>query len=213
MARVWLIRHGESETNAGLPGGEPGVSPLTELGRRQAVEIADSLAEPPRLIVTSPFLRARQTAEPTIERFPHAEREEWPVQEFTFLGELHGQVTTTATRRPYTEAYWDRADPHHAVNGAESFAGLFTRTQEFLTRLGEREPGPIAVFTHGLFIRAVMWSLLTGITIPDAEAMRGFRTFADTYVVPNGNITELRYTPGKRTPRVVVPLASRFADR
>ncbi|MEV6909829.1 histidine phosphatase family protein [Amycolatopsis sp. NPDC051071] len=213
MARVWLIRHGESETNAGFPGGDPGASPLTELGREQAAEIAEALAEPPRLIVTSPFVRARQTALPTIERFPRADREEWPVQEFTFLGELHGQVTTTETRRPHTEAYWDRADPHHAVNGAESFADLFGRTQEFLKRLGEREPGPIAVFTHGLFIRAVMWSLLTGITTPDSEAMRGFRTFADTYVVPNGNITELRYTPGKRIPRVVVPLASRFADR
>ncbi|AGM09535.1 histidine phosphatase family protein [Amycolatopsis keratiniphila] len=213
MARVWLIRHGESESNAGLPGGEPGASALTELGRRQAAEIAKSLAEPPRLIVTSPFLRARQTAEPTIERFPGAECEEWPVQEFTFLGELHGQVTTTATRKPYTEAYWSRADPHHAVNGAESFAALFDRTQEFLARLGEREPGPIAVFTHGLFIRAVMWSLLTGTTTPDSGAMRRFRTFADTYLVPNGNITELRYTPGKRIPRMVVPLASRFADR
>ncbi|WP_414939845.1 histidine phosphatase family protein [Amycolatopsis sp. cmx-11-51] len=213
MARVWLIRHGESETNAGLPGGEPGASALTELGRRQAVEVAESWAEPPRLIVTSPFLRARQTAEPTIERFPGAEREEWPVQEFTFLGELHGLVTTTAIRRPHTEAYWDRADPHHAVNGAESFAGLVARTQEFLARVGEREPGPIAVFTHGLFIRAVMWSLLTGTTTPDSEAMRGFRTFADTYPVPNGDITELRYTPGKRIPRMVIPLASRFAVR
>lgn len=210
MVQVWLIRHGESESNAGLPGGEPGTSPLTELGRRQAEEIAESLAEPPRLIVTSPYLRARQTARPTIERFPGAICEEWPVQEFTFLGELRGQVTTTADRRPLTEAYWDRADPHHAVNGAESFAGLFTRTQEFLARLGEREPGPIAVFTHGLFIRAVMWSVLTGVTTADSEAMRGFRTFADTYLVPNGNITELRYTSGKRAPRVVVPLPSRF---
>ncbi len=210
MVRVWLIRHGESESNAGLPGGEPGASPLTELGRRQAVEIAESLAEPPRLIVTSPFVRARQTAQPTIDLFPGAACEEWPVQEFSFLGELHGQVTTTAGRRPLTEAYWDRADPHHAVNGAESFSELFARTKDFLGRLGAREPGPIAVFTHGLFIRAVMWSLLTGITTPDGDAMRGFRTFADTYLVPNGNVTELRYTQGKRVPVVVVPLATRF---
>lgn len=210
MARVWLIRHGESESNTGLPAGEPGASPLTEVGRRQAREIAESLAEPPRLIVTSPYLRARQTALPTIERFPDVVCEEWPVQEFTFLGELHGQVTTTADRRPLTEAYWERADPQHAVNGAESFADLLTRTQEFLARLGEREPGPIAVFTHGLFIRAVMWSLLTGTTTADSEAMRGFRRFADTYLVPNGSITEMRYTAEKRVPRVVAPLDSRF---
>jgi probable phosphoglycerate mutase len=210
VVQVWLIRHGESESNTGLPGGEPGASPLTELCRRQAVEIAESLVEPPRLIVTSPYVRARQTAQPTIERFPRAICEEWPVQEFTFLGELQGQVTTTADRKPLTEAYWDRADPQHAVNGAESFAGLFARAQEFLARLGKREPGPIAVFTHGLFIRAVMWSLLTGVTTVDSDVMRGFRTFADSYLVPNGAITELRYTPGKRVFPAVVPLASRF---
>lgn len=28
------------------------------------------------------------------------------------------------------------------------------------------------MFTHGLFTKAVMWSLLTGVTDPDATAMR-----------------------------------------
>ena len=83
MIRVFLIRHGESESNAGLPSADPGSAPLTPDGHRQARQVARVLADAPALIVTSPYLRARQTAQPTISRFPGAACEEWPVQEFT----------------------------------------------------------------------------------------------------------------------------------
>jgi 2,3-bisphosphoglycerate-dependent phosphoglycerate mutase len=49
------------------------------------------------------------------------------------------------------------------------------------------------VFTHGLFMRAVTWSLLTGITTPDQDQMRNFRSFADRYPVPNAGVIELRH--------------------
>src|SRR5262245_709170 len=67
---AWLIRHGESESNAGTPSAEPGASPLTARGREQAAGLAATLPEPPTLIVASPYRRAAQTAEPTAARFP-----------------------------------------------------------------------------------------------------------------------------------------------
>lgn len=90
-------------------------------------------------------------------------------------------------------ADWDRNDPHAATGGAESFAGLLGRVTDFLARLSALESGPAAVFTHGLFIRAVAWSLLTGITTPDQDQMRSFRRFADRFHVPNASVTELRH--------------------
>jgi probable phosphoglycerate mutase len=48
------------------------------------------------------------------------------------------------------------------------------------------------VFTHGLFIRAVTWSLLTGITTPDEGQMRSFRRFASRYLIPSAGVIELR---------------------
>jgi hypothetical protein len=48
------------------------------------------------------------------------------------------------------------------------------------------------VFTHGLFMRAVAWSLLTGITIPGQDQMRSFRRFASHYLIPNAGVIELR---------------------
>jgi 2,3-bisphosphoglycerate-dependent phosphoglycerate mutase len=40
VIRVWLIRHGQSESNAGLPSREPGASVLTPLGHWQAEQVA-----------------------------------------------------------------------------------------------------------------------------------------------------------------------------
>jgi 2,3-bisphosphoglycerate-dependent phosphoglycerate mutase len=193
VIRVWLIRHGESESNAGLSSSEPGSIPLTALGHRQAGQIARAFAEAPALIVTSPYVRARQTAQPSVSRFPAAGCQEWPVQEFTYLGGLHGRATTSREREPWARRYWERADPHDARSGAESFAGLLSRTSDLLSRLSAVQSGPVAVFTHGLFMRAVAWSLLTGITSPGGADMRRFRSFANLYLVPNGGIVELRY--------------------
>ena len=192
MIRVFLIRHGESESNAGLPSADPGSAPLTPDGHRQARRIAQVLADVPALIVSSPYLRARQTAQPTISRFPQAACQQWPVQEFTYLGDLHGRTSTAAERQPYAQAYWDQADPHHASPGAESFTGLLRRTAGFLDLLSAQRSGPVVVFTHGLFMRTVAWSLLTGITIPGQDQMRSFRRFANHYLIPNAGVIELR---------------------
>lgn len=67
--KVVLIRHGESEANVGLPTSDPASIPLTEKGRQQAEQIAEKLTITPDLIIVSPYLRARQTAEPTIKHF------------------------------------------------------------------------------------------------------------------------------------------------
>ena len=119
-----------------------------------------------------------------------------PVQEFTYLGDLHGRTSTAQERQPYARAYWDRADPHYASGGAESFTGLLSRTTDFLSRLSAQRSGPVVVFTHGLFMRAVAWSLLTGIARPDEDQMRSFRSFADLYLIPNTGVIELRHTDG-----------------
>jgi alpha-ribazole phosphatase/probable phosphoglycerate mutase len=61
--RVWCLRHAESEANAKVPGTAED-SGLTELGRRQAIAAAQTLAaEPIATIFCSTALRARQTAE------------------------------------------------------------------------------------------------------------------------------------------------------
>jgi 2,3-bisphosphoglycerate-dependent phosphoglycerate mutase len=202
VLRAWLIRHGESESNAGAPSADPGACLLTARGQDQANRLAAALPAAPSLIVTSPYRRAAQTAEPTIARFPHTRHEEWPVQEFTYLGMFHDRLSTSDERRPYVVDYWNRADPHLSLGGAETFAGLLDRAHDCLSRLGAQPAGPVAVFTHGMFMRAVIWTLLTGAD-PD---MRTFHRFSGGLAVPNGAVVEVRFPLGA-VPQVVAGAA------
>jgi broad specificity phosphatase PhoE len=62
MPRLYLIRHGEPSGTWGQADPDPG---LTDLGRKQAEGAADILRKtPPKLIVSSPLKRARETAIP-----------------------------------------------------------------------------------------------------------------------------------------------------
>src|SRR3546814_14466565 len=78
-------RHGQSTGNAGVPCDDLGAIELTELGQEQAREVAASWTPAPALIVTSPYTRTRQTAAPTIARFPGVPVEVRPIEEFTYL--------------------------------------------------------------------------------------------------------------------------------
>ena len=61
----------------------------------------------------------------------------------------------------------------------------------------------MAVFTHGIFMRAVAWFLLTGVSGPEPEDMRRFRAFTGRYPVPNCGVLELRYYPGESAPSLM----------
>jgi phosphohistidine phosphatase len=64
--RVHLCRHAEAR-----PGEPDELRELTDAGREGARRLGEALArldEPPRVVVTSPLVRARQTAEPVAER-------------------------------------------------------------------------------------------------------------------------------------------------
>jgi len=197
---AWLIRHGESEGNAGLPTRNAGDSALTTRGVEQARLVAAAFAASPSLIVVSPYRRAAQTAAPTVARFPAVPREEWPVQEFTYLGRLHGRLTTGAERQQFREAYWARADPWYADGPrSESFQGVLGRGRDLLERLRGAGVPRVAVFTHAMFIRATLWPLLGGGEVSaevSAEEMRRFRAFALGLPIPNGALLELRFGPG-----------------
>ena len=66
----WLVRHGESAANAGTATTDPATIPLTPRGHDQAERVAVALSERPDLIVVSPYLWTRETAEPAMRRFP-----------------------------------------------------------------------------------------------------------------------------------------------
>ncbi len=161
---VRLIRHGESMANAGQATDDPYLIDLTELGRRQAAEIAESFQESPDLIIHSPMRRAFMTAIPTMQRFPAVQVLEMDIQEFTYLDPVRCQGTTAAERKAWVEAYWktgdiesydDGFDPLDVLGGrkprCESFLDFVGRVSRFAIHLTEGLDGfkRIAVFGHG----------------------------------------------------------------
>lgn len=174
MTEVWFIRHGESIANAGEPTDDPASIPLSRKGWVQAREVSETFDREPGLIVTSPFLRTYQTATPTLERFPNAPHEEWPVHEFTCLSPVACRNTTADQRRPWVKAFWNHGDPHHIDgHGAESFAQLLDRVEHMLDRLEQLDCGLVSVFSHGQFIRATCL-LLENRGLTQRELMRQF---------------------------------------
>ena len=173
--RTVFIRHGQSTGNAGIPANDLASLELTELGWRQSWEVAAGWTETPTLIVTSPYLRAQQTAAATIERFSNVPVEVWPIQEFTYLEPSHWNGTRSSERMPAVERYWAEADPEYCDGeGAESFSTLLERAQAALDRLAATpEDSSIYIFSHGQFIQAVR-SLVVESEMTGREKMRKF---------------------------------------
>ena len=189
MPTVWFIRHAECETNVGLPTADATAAQLTPKGIKQAEQIASALPRCPDLIISSSYLRAKQTADYTRKRFPQAPLEEWPVHEFTYLSQsISGKSTTIDERRTLVDAYWSRLDQHYTDgNGAESFTNLMKRVQDIVEELKNIDAEFIVVFSHGQFILAVL-SWLMGLNINNMEQ---FRHFLLANEIPNGAIMKV----------------------
>lgn len=193
MPTVWLIRHGESESNAGLQTLSPVFTGLTKRGIKQAECVSEAFNRSPSLIITSKYVRTQQTALPTIKSFPDAKKDQWVVHEFTYLSWSHSSSMTMQERRPMVDDFWERNDPSYSDGeGAESFIQFMSRVSGVLERLRYSEENFIAVFTHGYFMRAVLWLLQAPPCRIDSGSMREFKDRLETVSIPNGAILPVK---------------------
>jgi 2,3-bisphosphoglycerate-dependent phosphoglycerate mutase len=196
--RILLVRHGQSLANAGGIPPDHVTNPLTELGHAQARTFADAFNLTPTLFLVSPFLRARQTAETLLQRFPAVPVEEWPIHEFNYLEPTRHNGTSEEQQMPHIERYWERCDPTYFDGpGAESFTTFLDRARDATIRLAQMDPGGfIVVFTHGFFMQAVRILLL----FPHAtnqQLMTNFRRFHFVNFIQNTDSLEFEVTNGQ----------------
>lgn len=199
MKRLYLIRHGESESNAGERTEAPHSTGITTRGHQQARVLAEGWDQgAPQLIVTSPFVRTKHTAAPFIKRYNYARKEEWPVQEFTQLCPSEWRGTTHAERMPKVESYWKKADPRYCDGpGAESFLELFERVGDMLRKAAQVEEENIVIFTHGTFTQAAMWHVLVDGKRPStSDAMERFFKFSQLVSIDNTAVVPFRHESG-----------------
>lgn len=157
-----LVRHGRTSANAaGLLQGRVD-NELDDVGVQQASQIAAALSradQPLDRIISSPLLRARQTAEATAELtgLEIAIDERWSELDY---GEWDGIPISEVRASDWQR--W-RADTGFAPPGGESLAQLNDRVDAACNELAALAAGRnVAVFTHVSPIKsAVRWALGT----------------------------------------------------
>lgn len=157
-----LVRHGRTAANAaGLLQGRMDPA-LDEVGNAQAARIGEFLrstsTEPP-VVMSSPLLRARQTAAHIADDVTIDDR--W--QEIAY-GIYEGRPLADVSASQW--ARW-RADDHFALEGGESLAALLARVRpaldDLLALAAERD---VVVVSHVSPIKAaIAWALGVGIDI------------------------------------------------
>jgi broad specificity phosphatase PhoE len=144
--RLWLVRHGETEWSRDGRHTSTTDLELTPEGERVARELAPRLAvEDFDLVLTSPRIRARRTAE--LAGFPDAEIApdlvEWD------YGEYEGLTTPQIRETVPGWTVWS-----HPVPGGETPAQVAARLDKVVRRVAE-VAGDVLVFGHGHALRGL----------------------------------------------------------
>ena len=190
MKTLYLIRHAQSDANAGVTSLLDREIPLSAEGARQAAELACRLPAN-RCIFDSEMLRTHETAAPYCAR--HGIRPETLpcLNEFSYLPFAAVQGLDAAARKPLAEAYWQRADPHfHAGGGADTFAEFDGRVSDFLHRVWPELPHGSLLFGHGIWIALLAWWLAGNYAETGAD-MAAFRAFQSSLHVANASVWRL----------------------
>lgn len=178
---LYLVRHGQTATNAaGLIQGQSDPE-LTALGREQAAALASALPlDGAAAIVCSPLRRARQTAEAFVpEGADVTVDERWIEMAY---GEYEG--CAVADVRPTLWERWS-VDPNWSPPGGESHASVARRVAEACDELSALAAHQdVIVVTHVNPIKmAVAWAL-------GAEPRIALRTF-----VQLASVTSIAISP------------------
>lgn len=202
------MRHGESEGNladrAALEANEPRLDldlrdadvQLSETGVQQAHAVHRYLASRPRgerpsAVVSSPYRRARQTAEiavagldvPLIVDERLRERDLGSFDGLTWIG-IQQQYPQESERRARTGKFYYRPP------GGESWADVILRVRQVLLELQERYAGErVCVFSH----QATIMSFRVAIEGLEEEAI-----LAADKQTPLANCSITTYLPGKQ---------------
>jgi 2,3-bisphosphoglycerate-dependent phosphoglycerate mutase len=187
--RLFLVRHGETESNRqGLALGRADV-PLNDLGRKQAGQLAAALADEPLLaIYASPLQRTIDTARAIATAHNLSVSIEPAFIEMD-VGEVEG-LTFSELRERYPqllETWVSAQGPQSAMPGGERLLDVQQRATKAVQSLATRHPeGAVCVVTHNFVILSLLADAL-------AIDLAGFRRLRHAV----GAITTLELRPGR----------------
>ena len=183
MKTLYLIRHAQSEANAGGISKPERDIALSPLGREQAQALVARLPRSNHVYV-SELRRTHETAAPYCRAHGITPQVLPQLNEFSCLAFDRIRGMDGTARRPLADAYWQRADPLECTGaGADSFAAFNQRLSAFLAHYPQLEDGSL-LFGHGIWIGLLAWRLL-GFSVETAADMAAFRRFQTGLPMPN----------------------------
>lgn len=197
MKTIYLVRHGESESNVGsIP--ELEAPSLTENGQAQALSIAERAAHLPiEVLVASTSVRAQQTA------FVISRQLGLPIESSSLFTERRRasiQVNKPKDHPDFVEAENARLAnfgvPGYRHSDEENFEDLSKRACDALRYLEEVSAQHILVVSHGLFLRTLIARVIFGSSLTAHECNR----FMLTTITQNTGLTVLVYDPNASEP-------------
>ncbi|MDO4643675.1 MAG: histidine phosphatase family protein [Cardiobacteriaceae bacterium] len=189
MKQIYLVRHGQSESNAGGAAKPNAIIPLTALGQTQAEEVADWLIT--RLgnniasIGVSEYQRTHETAQPFAVRTGLTPRIISNLHEFNYLSFPLIDGLPFHERVQRAKDFWQNADTT-TLDGddSECFRHFVARVADVRQQFAALPDGNHVFFTHGLWLSMLIWQLLS-LPTNDASTMLQFRFFAKAIHIRN----------------------------
>lgn len=209
--QIWLVRHGQSAGNVARDAAEAGKEllidiasrdvdvPLSELGQRQSAAMSGwfHALEPemqPTVVLFSPYLRARTTAQAVLDRLDRgqlvavAADERLREKEFGILDRL----TPLGIQDKYPELAEQRAHVgkfYFRPPGGESWCDVILRLRSVIDTITREYRGErVLIVAHQVIVNCFRY-LLERL---DEDAILAIDRAAD---VPNCGITEYRFDP------------------
>jgi broad specificity phosphatase PhoE len=190
VTTLYLARHGESDWNVERRWQGNADRPLTDLGRRQAGQLAERLASTPLdAVYSSDLRRARETAEAV------ARRQGLEVRTLAALREVDVGSWSGLTREEVEErfpaAFATWREGGHGWEGGEAYEDMAERVVTAVLEIAGSHPGgSVLVVAHGGPIRA-LHSVALGLDISEHRRLKP--------VAVNAHLSRLHVENGRLT--------------
>ena len=197
MKRVYFVRHGESEGNAGNIRGHAS-HPLTEKGHQQSQLIAERCSKLPiEYIISSTMVRARETGDTIAEKLgitpEYSDLFIEAQAPSEFRGKPREDPELLLAQQQINENF---GVPGWHFSDEENFEDLKERAHKALERIVEVGKDHILVLTHGWFMRMVIAYALFGDELTSHEASK----FVRAAHMENTGLSILGYDETKENP-------------
>ena len=189
--KLYLVRHGQSNGNLSKRH-QHSDTPLSDLGKQQAKELAKRFATIPiDIILTSHYDRARETAEIVATSIDRIVETNELLCEIKRPSEIEGKLTSDPLAVDIKDKI--KANIHNSnwhYSDEENVFDLIARAKDFLLSQESRKETSILAVSHGRIIEAIVGTVVLG----DALTPLIFDQIKDSMYLSNTGITVLEKT-------------------